>query len=304
MINTNYFSQVALLVKVLPYVMMEEKFCLKGGTAINLFVRNMPRLSVDIDLTYLPIESREQTLDYIDKAFERIASRIETKITSTRCNIIKSRDGHAKQIIVSKGNIKIKIEINNVLRGAVFPCKIMDLCENAQNKFEFFTSARILSFEDLYAGKICAALDRQHPRDLFDIKILLNNEGISDELRKAFIIYLISNNRPIVELLNPNLLDIRSIYNDELDGMSDNIPACEQLVETRKSLIDIIKNNLTNTEKEFLLSFKNAEPNWSLLSLENIDKLPAIAWKLNNIQKMDKKKHTIILTKLKTVLEI
>jgi len=58
MIADIYRSQVELLLRVLPYVAKEKVFALKGGTAINLFVRDLPRLSVDIDLTYLPFEDR------------------------------------------------------------------------------------------------------------------------------------------------------------------------------------------------------------------------------------------------------
>lgn len=63
-----FYRQVALLVRVLPWVATEKCLALKGGTAINLFVRDMPRLSVDIDLAYLPIEPREASLQHISAA--------------------------------------------------------------------------------------------------------------------------------------------------------------------------------------------------------------------------------------------
>jgi len=72
-----YRKQVALLVKALPHVAKEPCFALKGGTAINLFIRNLPRLSVDIDLTYLPVAERAQSLNDIDAALKRIAERIK-----------------------------------------------------------------------------------------------------------------------------------------------------------------------------------------------------------------------------------
>lgn len=65
MIEQKYKRQVNLLLKVLPEVSKESNVALHGGTAINLFVRNMPRLSVDIDLTYIPIESRKISLEKI-----------------------------------------------------------------------------------------------------------------------------------------------------------------------------------------------------------------------------------------------
>jgi hypothetical protein len=79
-----FHRQVALLLRVLPQVAEEECFALKGGTAINLLVRNMPRLSVDIDLTYLPIKPREASLADIDSAMRRIANRIQSALRGVR----------------------------------------------------------------------------------------------------------------------------------------------------------------------------------------------------------------------------
>ena len=70
-----YIKQVALLVKCLPIIATEECFAIKGGTAINLFFMNLPRLSVDIDLVYLPIESRDTTYQNINQALERISTK-------------------------------------------------------------------------------------------------------------------------------------------------------------------------------------------------------------------------------------
>jgi len=65
-----YYQQVVLLLDVLPIVGQETCFALKGGTAINLFVRNLPRLSVDIDLTYLPVQDRTTSLREVGSALE------------------------------------------------------------------------------------------------------------------------------------------------------------------------------------------------------------------------------------------
>ena len=67
-----YRNQVALLIRALPSVAAEECFAMKGGTAINLFIRDLPRLSVDIDLTYLPVQERAASLAAIDGAMLRI----------------------------------------------------------------------------------------------------------------------------------------------------------------------------------------------------------------------------------------
>jgi hypothetical protein len=75
---------VALLIRILPLVAVEKDFALKGGTAINLFVRDLPRLSVDIDLTYLPVADRPTSLAAIDKAMARIAESIARAIPGAR----------------------------------------------------------------------------------------------------------------------------------------------------------------------------------------------------------------------------
>ena len=164
----------------------------------------------------------------------------------------------------------------------------------------------MVSIPDLYAGKICAALDRQHPRDLFDVKLLFENEGFSEDLRKAFIIFLISHQRPISELLRPNLKELRSVYENEFYQMTQIDISLEELINTRELLIKTIHKNLTDEEKQFLISFKSKEPNWNLLRLENIEivqQLPSVKWKMKNLMQMPTYKHATALDKLIKILE-
>ena len=184
----------------------------------------------------------------------------------------------------------------------VYPLESIKLSIRAEKEFELSVTARTLSFEDIYAGKICAALDRQHPRDLFDIKLLFDNEGLTDKLRKAFIVYLISHDRPIVEILNPGLQDIKQIFENEFDGMTTEQVRLEDLIETRIKSIVVIKNSLTKAEKEFILSFKNKRPQWELLGLKDIDNLPAVQWKLFNLNRMKPDKHKEAYEKLENYL--
>ena len=191
-----YIKQVALLVKCLPIIATEECFAIKGGTAINLFFMNLPRLSVDIDLVYLPIESRDTTYQNINQALERISQKLQKiglKVSSNRKN--------EQKLICSDGVSDIKIEPNYTLRGYVFEPQLMELCPKAQDLFGY-AEARIISEAELWGGKICAALDRQHPRDLFDIYNLLNTVGINSEIKNGFISLLLAGNRPLHEMLN------------------------------------------------------------------------------------------------------
>ena len=154
--------------------------------------------------------------------------------------------------------------------------------------------ANCLSFADLFGGKICAALDRQHPRDLFDIKYFLENESFTKEVRKSFIVYLISHPRPIHEVLSPNLKDISNMFNDEFQGMTIlEVTLGHELVQARDKLIKSIRENLTIEEKNFILSIKDLQPKWDLLELKGVDKLPAVKWKLLNLKKMDKNKRKL-----------
>ncbi|WP_039856925.1 nucleotidyl transferase AbiEii/AbiGii toxin family protein, partial [Novosphingobium pentaromativorans] len=107
-----YRQQVALLIRVLPFVAEERVFALKGGTAINLFVRDLPRLSVDIDLTYLPVEDRAASLAAIDAAMLRIAKRIEKGIRGARVHASRSAgENIVTKLIVRADEVQIKIEV-------------------------------------------------------------------------------------------------------------------------------------------------------------------------------------------------
>jgi len=179
--DSPYYKQAELMLKTLPHVAAERIFALKGGTAINLFVRDMPRLSVDIDLTYLPVdEARETALRNMSAALDRIADTIKRSIPGTRVQETCAKNPErVTRLTVAAGSMRIKIEPNEVIRGAVFPAEDRDLTHRAEDLFELSVTAQTLSLADLYAGKLCAALDRQHPRDLFDVRLLLDNEGIT-----------------------------------------------------------------------------------------------------------------------------
>jgi len=194
------------------------------------------------------------------------------------------------------------LEVNFNMRGSVYESVKKKLCYKAEKEFELSLSVTTLSFEDLYGGKICAALDRQHPRDLFDIKLLFDNEGLTDKIRKAFIVYLISHGRPMIELLNPGLKDIKADFENDFAGMTAEPVNLDDLINTRLELIKRIKESLTKDEVKFILSVKNKEPEWGLLELEGIGNLPGVKYKLMNLNKMEPKKHKLAYEKLKKYL--
>lgn len=299
--NSPYYKQAELLLRILPIVNRESVFALKGGTAINFFVRDMPRLSVDIDLAYVLINGRAEALQDISDSLLRIQENILKLIPDVRSQR-KTADNLIVGLMINGRGAIVKIEPNATIRGTVYPTTEYILCKKAREIFELSVDARCLVKEELYAGKICAALDRQHPRDLYDIKLLFENEGITEKTRKTFIVYLISHYRPINELLNPNLLDISGSFEQEFKGMVNEPVELSELISVRKKLVAEIRSSLTVSEKQFLLSFKSINPDWRLLGLPGIQDLPAVKWKLLNLKKMDAKRHSESALKLEKVL--
>jgi len=298
--NSVYYRQVQLLVRVLPIISKETCFALKGGTAINLFVRDLPRLSVDIDLVYLPLDDRDTALKNVRAALMRIAEIIKQAIPDSEVLTAHAGTDALRLFVIHSGS-RVKIELSPVLRGSVFPPVLMAVKPLVELEFGY-AEISVLTLPDLYAGKFCAALDRQHPRDLFDVKLLLENEEISEDLRRAFLVYLISHNRPISELLAPSRKNIRDIFEGEFANMTTIPVTVADLEVVRERFIKLIRSGLTEQEKKFLLSFKAREPEWALLGLNGIEQLPAVRWKLLNLQKMPRDKHAKALKALEEAL--
>lgn len=293
--NLTFSNQVQLLVNVLPSVATQPCFALKGGTALNLFVRDLPRLSIDIDLAYLPIGDRESSLAGIDQALENITAEIIRTIPNVKVNasLVHGTDKRIK-LLVSRNGVSIKIEVTPVLRGSVYESELRETAPRVQAEFGY-AQMQLLSFEDLYAGKLCAALDRQHPRDLYDVKFLLENEGISEKLKDAFIVYLLGHPRPIAEVITPRLKDIEAIYHSEFKGMTIDEVSIESLLKTRNEMITKLHSALTEKDKQFLLAVKRGDADWNSFVLPDVQHLPAIQWKLHNLAQMqvDKRKQSL-----------
>lgn len=297
-----YRQQVALLVRVLPFVATEPGFALKGGTAINLFIRDLPRLSVDIDLTYLPVADRSASLAAIEAAMLRIADKIAAgikgaKVTSGRLQ----PDNTITKLVVRHERVQIKIEVTPVLRGVVYAAELRAVSPRVEEAFGF-AEIQVTSFADLYAGKIVAALDRQHPRDLFDVRDLLAREGIDDALRSAFLIYTLSHPRPIAELLAPTRRKLDDEYARGFEGMTEEKVSLEALVETREAIIAAMAADMPDSHRTFLLDFKLGAPDWAALGLEEAAKLPAVRWKLHNLGVLTQEKRAALADRLRKVL--
>ena len=300
--NETYRRQVALLVRVLPLVAAEDCFALKGGTAINLFIRDMPRLSVDIDLTYLPVQPRSASLHAIAAALKRIAERAQKSIQGSQVTHgLLDPERIVTKLFVRAEGVQIKIEVTPVLRGCVFEPKMRAVSPAVEDTFGF-AEMRIVSFPDLYGGKIVAALDRQHPRDFFDARDLLAHEGIDDALRRAFIVYLLSHNRPMSEVLAPTRKNIDEEFLRGFQGMTAEPVSLEELLAARETLIEIVVDKMSDEHKRFLVSFERGPPDWGLLGVPTASKLPAVQWRQRNLDKLSDKARGELITNLEAML--
>lgn len=300
----SYRKQVDLLLEILPYTLRDKRVVLKGGTAINLFHRNFPRLSVDIDLCYLPLEDRETSFKNLHGILSEIKNSLEKDL---KLNVTSSNPLNGKKeakLVARHEDIEIKIEPNFTLRSSLFDPVDLKLSEAAEMEFEKRVSARCLSIADTYGGKICAALDRQHPRDLFDIKILFENEGITEDIKDSFIYHLISHNRPINELLVPNFKNIEEAFHREFHEMTVDTVELDVLIQARAELVERIHDSLTVRDREFLIGFVINEPDWSLVKKDKIQNHPSVKWKMMNQSKMNKQKREKYLEDLKKCLEM
>lgn len=295
-----YRRQVALLVRLLPSIAEEKCFALKGGTAINLFIRNMPRLSVDIDLTYVPVEPRPQSLSAIDAAFGRIIERIKKSIRGAQ--ITEARTENARTRLLARADgVQIKIEVTPVLRGCVYQPELRSVAKTVEDAFGF-VEIPVVSFADLYAGKLVAALDRQHPRDFFDVRDLLAHEGIDAALRRAFVVYLISHDRPMHEVLRARRKDISEEFLRGFSGMTENPVTVEELVAAREALTADIVGKMPAEHRKFLISFERGQPDWALLELPSAADLPAVKWRQLNLDKLSPEKRAALAAELQNAL--
>ena len=285
-----YLKQAELLLDMLPHIYPEKNLALKGGTAINLFFSNLPRLSIDIDLTYTGFEQRDTALENIETSIQNIKNRIKAwdKSIKTFSSRRQSLPNDVK-LFIQRDNVKIKLEINPVIRGTVFEVKTLTSQSRADEIFNKEIIFNVLSKEDVYGGKIVAALDRQHPRDLFDMKVFLEDQKINESILLGFIIALISHKRPPIEVLNPILKDQSLVFKNEFLTMEYNSFSYQNFEATRNYLIKSIGKKVKANYFDFLISFFSGTPDWDLIAIEKIKDLPAVQWKLENINKMDEK---------------
>lgn len=283
MMNRAYIDAVRLLLEVAPEIFREPVFALKGGTAINLFLHDMPRLSVDLDLVYTDHQpARDEALQHIGAALTAAATTLESR--NMRCE--RGSSAEETKLFIERNRIRVKIEVNHVFRGTVLPAVACPLCENTQDTFFTDIKLPVLHPDELYGSKLVAAMDRQHPRDLFDVMGLYARDGLSQGIVECFVSYLAGHNRPVHEVLFANQIDIARSYANEFVGMTREPLALDDLLQVRSRLFTELPSALTSSHREFLLSLVRCEPDWSLMACTHLKDMPAIQWKLANLQRL------------------
>ncbi len=292
--NKEYKKQVDLLCRIVPALSKIEEFALHGGTAINLFMSDMPRYSVDLDITYIPIANREESVEGINSALDRLKTMLMRAIPNGRFN---HNVNSLKLDCFLKGT-KVKLEVSNVKRGLLEEPQMVALCERAQREFDAYCDLRIVSTTELYGGKIAAALSRQHPRDIFDYRQMKFDD--LSLLKSGLMLNILGDKKPITDLLNPNLLDQRDAFENQFAGMADVAFSYADFEESRLELFARIKELFTRDDLEFLLSFKQGEPDWTRCCIGDVSHFPSVQWKLQNILKLksdDPAKHRSVVEK-------
>ena len=252
---------------------------------IRKFITTCDNFSVDVDLTYIPAsETRDTDLQNIRLALERIKERLRKQIPGISFTDQVKAEEELK-LICTTYEAMVKIEVNQINRGVIAGTELMVLCDKAQETFNKFCEVRLVPQKQLWGGKINAALDRQHPRDLFDVKNFINEIGYSADIKDGFLFFLLCGKRPLQELLNPHLIDISTVFEKQFNGMTDLSFGYDEYETTRNQLIRMVNESLTPTDKEFLLSFSKGEPDWTTV---DYSKYPAIKWKLQNINLLKK----------------
>lgn len=282
--DKRYTDRVQLLVDILPVLSLEPGFALKGGTAINLFEHDLPRLSVDIDLTWRPTHGFAEDAAAIDNALNMLADALRTQSKTMRVQPSASQGSQGiTRLIVSRGRALVQIETTPVMRGTVHPVREMDVRPVVEEAFGF-ASAQVLSFADLYAGKLAAALSRQHPRDLFDVGLLLDDKRADRMLWYTFLVYLTCSPKPAWEILVPQMpKNFEDIFQAHFKGMTSEPVTAHELLKYRERLLVRLAEWIDEPSREFLLSVEDEQPEFGLIGLPQARELPGVKRKLQNL---------------------
>jgi hypothetical protein len=285
--DKTYIETVRLLLEAAPTIFETPAFAMKGGTAINLFVQDMPRLSVDIDVVYTDHKpSRREALQSISMGLETTRSRLVE--VGLEADVLSTQKADEIKLFIRRGRNQVKVEVNHVFRGTVLPVVRRRLGAEARQLFTTELIAPLLATAELYGSKLVAALDRQHPRDLFDVLGMFERGGLTSEVVECFVCYLAGHNRPVHEVLFSRDQDLSRAFENEFIGLTRQAITLNQLMAVRRQLKGQLPSALTENHRRFLLGLVTGEPDWRLMQCAYLAQLPAIRWKLQNLAKLKK----------------
>jgi len=285
--SPNYIDTVRLLLAIAPVVFASGRFAMKGGTALNLFVQEMPRLSVDIDLVFVDHRAdRKAALQAI--AQEQAAVQSELAGRGYRVHLPANAEGDDVKLVVSNDNVQVKVEVNFVFRGTVLPAETRSLVASAQELFTTDLAVPVLATAELYGSKLVAAMDRQHPRDIFDVMHMLDHFGWQTPFVDCFVAYLAGHNRPVHEVLFARAKPLEPAFTNEFAGMTRDVIGLDTLVRVQGRLLEELPRQLIPAHREFLLTLVQGSPDWGQMPMRHLHELPAIKWKLMNLVKLRK----------------
>lgn len=280
-----YIDTVRLLIDIAPAVFASPRFAMKGGTALNLFVQDMPRLSVDIDVVFTDSSlPRDEALAVIESDLKAVAGALEAQGFSV--TMPRKPGGEEVKLFVNDQKAEVKVEVNHVFRGTLLPVGSMPLAAAAQDMFTSDLAVPMLETAELYGSKLVAAMDRQHPRDIFDVLKMYEKFGLDSSFVDCFVAYLAGHGRPVHEVLFSTDAPFDSIYESHFRGMTMDEVDLQTLLDTRARLKAELPKALTASHKDFLLSLVKLEPAWELLPFKTLPELPALKWKLLNLEKL------------------
>ncbi|MEV8519223.1 nucleotidyl transferase AbiEii/AbiGii toxin family protein [Dyella marensis] len=289
--DRRYTDRVRLLVEILPVLAQEPSFALKGGTAINLFEHDLPRLSVDIDLAWLPVHDYAEDATLITEALGRLVDVLRTRPLQLQVQLSAGEGAGATRLVASRGRARVQIETTPVMRGTVHPVRNMVVRPKVEEAFGF-AEAQVLDFADLYAGKLAAALSRQHPRDIFDVGLLLEDVRADQVLWRTFLVYLTCSPKPAWEMLGPRVpANFAAIFEAHFKGMTAEPIEAEVLLDIHERLLACVAGWLDEPSCAFLRSIEDERPDFDLIGLPHAADLPAVRRKLHNLaQRTDDKR--------------
>ena len=285
MMDKAYIELVRLLIDVAPSVFEGSPFALKGGTAINLFVADMPRLSVDLDLVFVDHRiGRTEALQAIAEALSETRENLLRQ--GIQADLVAAASGEESKLFIRRDRSFVKVEVNHVFRGTLLPVERREMVACARKTFATGMSLATLAKAELFGSKLVAAMDRQHPRDLFDVHGLYAGEGLAPKIVDCFVSYLAGHNRPIHEVLFSRPIDMTAVFQNEFAGMAREPLAFDDLLAVRERLQSELPAALTPEHRHFLISLVEANPLWDLAPFPHLSEMPAIRWKFENLKKL------------------